>query len=104
MRAAVWLVVFAALLRGLVWAVALPPWEGPDEPAHFSYVQRIATEGSIPAFDHSPPDFFAVSLNASVFGTGYLDLRTRQPLRKLRRGLRAFPIERPNLSQVNHGS
>ena len=38
-----------------------PPWQGPDEPAHFAYVQRIATEGSIPALDHSPPDYFADS-------------------------------------------
>ena len=48
MRLAVGLIVFAALLRGLVWAVALPPWQGPDEPAHFAYIQRIATDGRDP--------------------------------------------------------
>ncbi|MDX6629374.1 MAG: putative rane protein, partial [Gaiellales bacterium] len=36
------LIVLAALVRGLVWAAALPAWQGPDEPAHFSYIQRIA--------------------------------------------------------------
>jgi hypothetical protein len=104
MRLAVGLVVFAALLRGLVWAVALPPWQGPDEPAHFSYIERIATVGSIPAFDHSPPDYFSVAINASVYNTGYLASRTREPLRNLRRDLPAFPPERDGWPQENHGS
>ena len=104
MRLAVGLVVFAALLRGLVWAVALPPWQGPDEPAHFAYVQRIATEGSIPALDHAPPDYFADSTNASILATGFGPFRTRQPLRPLRRGLPAFPAERDDLPQKSHGN
>ena len=35
--------------------------------------------------------------------TGYLPFRTRQPLRLLRRGLQAFPVERDDLPQKNHG-
>jgi hypothetical protein len=104
MRLAVGLVVLAALLRSIVWAVALPPWQGPDEPVHFSYIQRIATAGTIPAFDHSPPEYFSVATNVSVRATGYAAFRTRDPVRKLRRGLSAFPRERDDLSQVNHGS
>ena len=103
MRLAVGLIVFAALLRGLVWAVALPPWQGPDEPAHFAYIQRIATTGEIPAQHHAPPDRFSVATEVSVRATGYLPFRTRQPLRLLRRGLQAFPVERDDLPQKNHG-
>jgi hypothetical protein len=104
MRLVVGLIVFAALLRGLVWAVALPAWQGPDEPAHYSYIERIGNDGSIPAFDHSPPDYFSVALNASVYNTGYLPSRTREPLRNLRRDLPAFPPEKDGWPQKNHGS
>jgi 4-amino-4-deoxy-L-arabinose transferase-like glycosyltransferase len=40
-----------------VWLVSLPIWQGPDEPAHFSYVQSLAEQHRIPAFgedDYSP--------------------------------------------------
>jgi hypothetical protein len=103
MRLVVGLIVFAALVRGLVWAVALPPWQGPDEPGHFTYIQRIATTGTIPAQHHSPPEYYSKSLNVSVVATGYLPSRTHEPLRLLRRGLPGFPAERHDLSQTNHG-
>ena len=103
MRLAVGLIVFAALLRGLVWGALLPPWQGPDEPAHFAYIQRIATKGEILAQDLSPPEFFSVATNASVSATSFGPSRTRQPLRYLRRGLPAFPVKRDHLSQINHG-
>jgi hypothetical protein len=104
MRLVVGLIVLAALVRGLVWAAALPAWQGPDEPAHFSYIQRIANDHTIPLFDHSPPDYFSVATNASVYSTGYLPSRTREPLRHLRRDLPAFPPEADGRSEKNHGS
>jgi 4-amino-4-deoxy-L-arabinose transferase-like glycosyltransferase len=104
MRLVVGLIVFAALVRGLVWAVALPPWQGPDEPVHFSYIQRIANDHTLPAFDHGPPDYFSVATNASVYTTGYLPSRTREPLRKLRRDLPAFPPELDGFPEKNHGA
>ena len=94
MRLVVGLIVFAALVRGLVWAVALPPWQGPDEPAHFSYIQRIANDHTIPALRSLAARVLLGRLNASVYTTGYLPSRTREPLRKLRRDLPAFPAER----------
>jgi Predicted membrane protein (DUF2142) len=103
MRLAVGLIVFAALLRGLVWGVLIPPWQGPDEPAHFAYIQRIATTGTIPAQDYSPPEYFSDATNVSVNATSFGPSRTRQPLRYLRRGLPGFPVERDDLSQINHG-
>src|ERR1044072_2153900 len=38
----------AALLIGLAQAALLPPWEGFDETAHFSYVAQIADTGTWP--------------------------------------------------------
>lgn len=32
----------------LLWAIATPPWRMPDEPAHFTYLQNLNREGSIP--------------------------------------------------------
>lgn len=39
-----------ALIKGLVWTLALPPWYGPDEPSHFAYVQMLAIAGRVPSF------------------------------------------------------
>ena len=33
---------------GTLYAVLTPPWQVPDEPAHFNYVKYIATEGRLP--------------------------------------------------------
>lgn len=45
-----------ALIKGLVWTLALPPWYGPDEPSHFAYVQMLAVEGRVPHFAASRSD------------------------------------------------
>jgi 4-amino-4-deoxy-L-arabinose transferase-like glycosyltransferase len=39
-----------ALIKGLIWTLAMPPWYGPDEPSHFAYVQVLAVEGRVPHF------------------------------------------------------
>jgi hypothetical protein len=43
------LLLGAWLALGLAHLSFLPPWEGFDEPAHFSYVQQIAATGTWPA-------------------------------------------------------
>jgi len=37
-----------ALLRGLVWTALVPPFQGMDEPAHFSNAEYIAETGYLP--------------------------------------------------------
>lgn len=34
-------VIVLTLARGLVWTVATPPWEAPDEPSHASYAEHL---------------------------------------------------------------
>jgi 4-amino-4-deoxy-L-arabinose transferase-like glycosyltransferase len=34
-----------ALLTGTAWALSVPPWQSPDEQAHFAYVQTLAETG-----------------------------------------------------------
>lgn len=53
------LVVGVVLVRGTLLAGFIPPFHGPDEPAHFNYVQRLGEEGTLPVPDifcqpHSP--------------------------------------------------
>jgi hypothetical protein len=42
--------LFAALLLGLAQIGLLPPWEGFDETAHYSYIQQFAETGQWPRF------------------------------------------------------
>ena len=49
----VYLFTFATLITGLGWLALLPPMEGFDETAHFSYIQQIADTGTIPVFGNS---------------------------------------------------
>lgn len=47
-RLGVALVVGFAVAKGVVWSVAVPPFEGPDEPSHFAYSQFMAEDGRVP--------------------------------------------------------
>lgn len=49
-------VALIALLNGLGWALLTPPFQVPDEPAHFAYVQRVAESGQRPG-DPKRPEF-----------------------------------------------
>ena len=44
----------AVALAGVAWAFAVPPWQVPDEDAHFAYVQSIAELGQRPSDDGRP--------------------------------------------------
>lgn len=48
-----YLFIFATLVTGFGWIAALPPWEGFDETAHYSYIQQIADTGTIPIYGAS---------------------------------------------------
>ena len=52
-RAGVWLAVLLliALVRGVLYTFVIPPWQHPDEPAHFEHVRYIAEKGRLPAPD-----------------------------------------------------
>ncbi len=38
-----------AAIQAVAWALLLPPFQGPDEDAHFAYVQQLAETGNTPA-------------------------------------------------------
>jgi Predicted membrane protein (DUF2142) len=47
-RGLVFILVVAAL-QSLAWNLALPAFQGPDEDAHFAYVQHLAETGNVPS-------------------------------------------------------
>ena len=40
------LLAAAALVQGVLWAILTPPWQAPDEPSHFAYVQHLYETGT----------------------------------------------------------
>jgi hypothetical protein len=45
---AAWVCALVAFLNAASWSVISPPFEIPDEPSHFAYVQRLAETGKLP--------------------------------------------------------
>lgn len=43
-----WLCALLALLNGLAWSLIVPPFQVPDENAHYAYVQQLAERGTLP--------------------------------------------------------
>jgi 4-amino-4-deoxy-L-arabinose transferase-like glycosyltransferase len=45
---AAWLCAAVAVANGLAWSLIVPPFQVPDENAHYAYVQQIAERGTLP--------------------------------------------------------
>ncbi len=45
---AAWVCALVACLNAACWSVISPPFQIPDEPSHFAYVQRLAETGKLP--------------------------------------------------------
>jgi len=97
------LLAAAAVLRGVAWAAALPAWQGPDEHAHYAYVERLA-DGELPPAQRGAHELSA-AVRASLEATAWERFRTRDPARPLTaRQLRALPPEPPGLSTDGVGA
>jgi predicted membrane protein DUF2142 len=66
------LLFFIALGVRWIWAVAIPPWQAPDEPEHYLYISYIVEQGQIP---HPPypaypgyPQELLTSWNLTLLG------------------------------------
>ncbi len=49
---AAWVCAIVAILNATCWSILIPPLQGPDEQAHFAYVQQLAENGSLPNGSH----------------------------------------------------
>lgn len=54
-------IVAAYLLAAVQYARLTPPWQAPDEPAHFNYVKYVAEQGALPVLQMGdfPADYLA---------------------------------------------
>jgi len=43
-----WICAAVACLSAISWSILTPPFQVPDEPSHFAYVQQLAETGSLP--------------------------------------------------------
>ncbi len=50
-------VVIGYVALGVLYAVFTPPWQAPDEPAHFNYVAQVASDGCCPIIAAGDYDF-----------------------------------------------
>ena len=93
------LVALSAILRGFVWIGVLPPWQGPDEPAHYAFLERLGN-WSYPNRNGGLNNSASTALEASIEHTAYLYFLTHDPRRPLSPEKRkTLPSEAPNLSQ-----
>ena len=70
----------ATLVRCLAFAVALPAWQGPDEPAHYAYVERLATGGLPPLQGNNLVFSTAVNVSVQRTLTSFREHRGDRPL------------------------
>lgn len=54
-----WLALFLALtlVRGLIYAAVIPPWQAPDETGHLEYAWLLARLGRLPTYEDVSPGF-----------------------------------------------
>ena len=92
------LLVGSVVLRGIVWSIALPPWQAPDEIDHYRYTERIA-QGALPRNDSA--DFRSEAVAVSLAFTLYEANRYLAPGRPMDPELRRSSSggEPPGLSQ-----
>lgn len=73
-----WGLVLFALLRGVIYASVVPPWQSPDEFRHFDYARLIAEHGRLVTYaDLSPQleeEIIASLLQFEYWRFGYLEV------------------------------
>ncbi|MCA1553249.1 MAG: hypothetical protein LC737_02600, partial [Chloroflexi bacterium] len=47
-RIAVFTLLWLYLALAALYALNTPPWQVPDEPAHYNYIRTIAEQGTLP--------------------------------------------------------
>jgi hypothetical protein len=71
-------IVVFVLVRGLLWAVVLPPLQGMDEGAHFANVQYIAEQHAFPNWNAKPGPYGPYS-DSLVVASGAMHVSAAPP-------------------------
>ncbi len=65
---AAWICALVAFLNAACWSIVSPPFEVPDEPSHFAYVQHLAETGHLPSGSSETfPHAEKAALNALLY-------------------------------------
>ena len=102
---AAWACALVALLNGLAWSLLTPPFQVPDENAHFAYVQQLAERGSLPHVVN-PEGYFSPAQSATLGAIGFYAIVGRPHNPSLFSELQQRQIEtseRAHLSKVGTG-
>jgi 4-amino-4-deoxy-L-arabinose transferase-like glycosyltransferase len=75
------LLLVVGVFQSLAWDIALPAFQGPDEPAHFAYVQYLAETGQAPS----------ATTGSASYSTEIEDFQTTFNLSSLRGDLTGRP-------------
>jgi 4-amino-4-deoxy-L-arabinose transferase-like glycosyltransferase len=97
----------AVLVHNIAWVVAFPAWQGPDEYAHYAYLERLASDHRLmPLDDRNPGPGLSPAMLGSMQSTGFNELRFRLPVRpfgSVGSDAVRFPRESDDLKQHNTG-
>ena len=67
-------ILLAYAVLAVLYATQTPPWQVPDEPAHYNYVRQVAAGGCCPVLEAGDWDLdYLALLTASGFDPQHLD-------------------------------
>ena len=68
------LILLGYLVAGALYAIYTPPWQAPDEPAHYNYIRQVADDGCCPRIETGDwqSDYLS-QLTTSRFAPEHLD-------------------------------
>ena len=103
---AAWAIATVAAVNGLIWAVLVPPWQAPDEVAHFAYTQYLAETGHTSVDPHATSNYSTeqqYAMENGLTNTYRNSPRGRPPWRQVDRRLWEARDARTDPSRSNGG-
>jgi Predicted membrane protein (DUF2142) len=101
-----WVCALIAILNSVCWSILIPPLQGPDEQAHFAYVQQLAENGHMP--NGSSEENFSPEEQTAMrdleFGELILNPGTPSVPTRARHLQLAHDLSQPSLSRKGDGS
>lgn len=101
-----WVCALVAVLNCACWSILIPPLQGPDEQAHFAYVQQLVENGKLPngsSEENFSPEELA-AMNDLGFGEVILNPGTPSVPNRFGREKLLHDLSQPGLSRKGDGS
>jgi predicted membrane protein DUF2142 len=101
-----WVCALVAVLNCACWSILIPPLQGPDEQAHFAYVQQLVENGKLPngsSEENFSPEELA-AMNDLSFGEIILDPGNSSVPSRYAHEKLLHDLSQPGLSRKGDGS